>query len=63
MDDQQAETIINRLNDIDDRLITLSDKLSDILSALKNTDDKLDLIANIQNTLESIEGIIDSRMK
>ncbi|NMR34239.1 hypothetical protein HIO71_08455 [Chryseobacterium aquaticum] len=63
MDDQQAETIINRLNDIDDRLITLPDKLSDILSALKNTDDKLDLIANIQNTLESIEGIIDSRMK
>lgn len=63
MDDQQAEAIINRLDDIDDKLITLSDKLSDILSALKNTDDKLDLIANIKNTLESIEGIIDSRMK
>ncbi|MDQ0593570.1 archaellum component FlaC [Chryseobacterium ginsenosidimutans] len=63
MDDQQAEKIISRLDDIDNKLITLSDKLSDVLAALKNSDDKLDYISRIHETLQSIEEIIRSRTK
>lgn len=63
MEDQQAEKIISRLDDIDNRLTTLSDKLSDVLAALKNSDDKLDYISSIHETLQSIEEIIRSRTK
>ncbi|WP_288243479.1 hypothetical protein [uncultured Chryseobacterium sp.] len=63
MDDEQFETIINRLNNIDDRLITLSDKLSDIIGAIDKVDKNFEIVSNIKRTLESIEEIVDARLK
>lgn len=63
MDNQQIEAIINRLDKIDDRLIALSDKLGDVIEAINKVDEHFDVVSNIQTTLESIESIIDSRLK